>query len=269
MRWLLLGMLFATSGCAAGNHAPFQVYQSPLLQAEYHPSERRNREFDPMTIGDHPQVELPVQLAQTPVQHKPEVVEPTQVAAVKSVPKKALPTLSATRVGGNPRETGRHTHDDNFQPKNALAYVAATFAANGKTIAATSITQLYKDCKSAKQVKHIDAKIGDIVFFHNAFDANGDGRNNDWYTHVGIVTAIENGTATVSGWQSGEVRTFALNTAHPRDIERGGREINSQLRTPSSSDAPFTDYYAGQLFAGFCDIMGEQPNLVVIDGWKP
>ncbi|MEZ4462177.1 MAG: hypothetical protein R3E66_21140 [bacterium] len=79
MRWLVLGMLLATSGCAAGNHAPFQVYQSPLLQAEYHPSERRNREFDPMTLGDHPQVELPVQGAQAPIQSKPKVVAPAKV----------------------------------------------------------------------------------------------------------------------------------------------------------------------------------------------
>ncbi len=280
MRRLLfiLVAISAGSGCAAGQGAPFHVYQSPLLQAEYHPAQRRNREFDPMTFGDHVAVDAVYasseldapKTSKTKVTPKP---QPKAVVAVKATKAKTTPTLSVkagSRVGARPQETGRKGPDIGWQPENAARYVVAVLAANKVEMTdVTAISDLYKSCKKQGKVHHTNAKIGDVVFFHNVFDANSDGRNNDWYTHVGIVDRVDSGTANVIGWAKGGVLETKLNVALARDASGQSGEINSQLRQPSSSDAPFTEYHAGQLFAGFCDVLGEKPNLVMIDGWSP
>lgn len=263
------------SGCAAGQGAPFHVYQSPLLQAENHPAQRRNREFDPMTWGDHAPADMVV--ASTELDETPAAVvlvaPKAQVAAAKNTKKPTTPTLSVragTRVGARPADTGRKGPDIGWQPENAARYVVAVLAANEvEMTGVTAISDLYKSCKKQGKVHHTKPKIGDVVFFHNVFDANQDGRNNDWYTHVGIVDRVESGTATVIGWTKSGVIESKLNVALARDAAGQSEETNSQLRQPASSDAPFTEYHAGQLFAGFCDVLGDKANLVVIEGWTP
>ncbi len=264
------------TGCAAGQGAPFHVYQSPLLQAEHHPAERRSREFDPMTWGDHAPTDMVVASAELDETPKvPVRVSPkTQAVAVaKKAKTKTTPSLSIkadSRVGARPENTGRKASAIGWQPENAARYVVATLAANRvEMTGVNAISDLYKSCKKRGKVHHTGPKIGDVVFFHNVFDANQDGRNNDWYTHVGIIENVDSGTATVIGWTKNGVIQSKLNVALARDAAGQSEDTNSQLRQPESTDAPFTEYHAGQLFAGFCDVLGEKPNLVVIDGWTP
>lgn len=278
MRTLLLVTVLICAGCSTAN-PPFQVYESPLLQAQYHPADRRNREFDPMSWGDHVESPSDVVVAKN---EPARAVAPVAVGsalrpkpAVKTSPSllstkaETLSTKAETRVGARPDDSGRKPRDVNWQPEFAMQFVAKTLLVNGYETTASSISELYKECKSAQHVRHTKPKVGDVVFFHNVFDANGDGRNNDWYTHVGIVEAVDEGTASVRGWSGGQVRSFKLNVAHPRESELDGVEINSQIRQPGAKDAPFTEYHSGQLFAGFCDVLGDKPELVAIDGWQP
>lgn len=276
MRGLALAAVLV-SGCAAGTGAPFHVYQSPLLQAEYHPAERGMSDFDPGRVGDFHATE--VQVASSTELPKPKAVtvnpSPTPEASqTVSTPKtSARPTLSATartHVGSRPDDTGRRTESQGaWNPTEAVGYVKAVLEANGVAVTGATVADVYKSCKAGGKVRHGDPRVGDLVFFHNVFDANGDKRNNDWYTHIGIVEAADGQAARVLSYRAGQVFAFELDASRPRETADGERTINAQLREPSASDAPFTEYHAGQLFAGFCDALGDKAELVVIDGWKP
>lgn len=95
---------------------------------------------------------------------------------------------------------------------------------------------------------------GDLVFFHNTEDTNGDGRQNDWYSLVGVVEAVEEGgTVTLILPVEGEVARRAMNLERPevRRMEASGAILNDVLRQKRLDDPAYTQYLAGELYAGF------------------
>ena len=99
--------------------------------------------------------------------------------------------------------------------------------------------------------------IGDLVFFHNTKDLNRDSRNNDWYSACGVVTDIEaSGIVTFVASINGKVQKFQMNLDRPevRRDESAGTVMNSHLRNKSLEDPEFTQYLAGELFAGFVSL---------------
>ena len=137
--------------------------------------------------------------------------------------------------------------------------------------AAANIPALYRECRTEGETFQSNRpNIGDLVFFHNTYDANEDGRNNNWYTLVGVIEDIhQDGTVKFVTHRGERVETHTLNLDELSQQHAGQREINSKLRTKSSDDAPFTQYLAGQLFAGFCNILGDRQELILIDEWSP
>jgi len=98
---------------------------------------------------------------------------------------------------------------------------------------------------------------GDIVFFHNTWDRNNDGRNNDWYTGTGIVTEIDEDTVVFVGVANGQVRELRMNLDKPdvRRMEEENAHLNSFMRSKRLSDPEYTQYLAGELFAGYASIL--------------
>ncbi len=91
-------------------------------------------------------------------------------------------------------------------------------------------------------------KIGDIVFFHNTFDMNRDGRVNDHFTHIGVVESVAtDGTIYFihyfNPWMG--VSRDRMNLYYPNSIYK-----NSYVRSPRYHN-PGGQYLSGQLFAGF------------------
>lgn len=95
---------------------------------------------------------------------------------------------------------------------------------------------------------------GDIVLFHNLFDANSNSEADDWLTGCGIVVdrsgrkleaVVRTGHAPrkIIAWPDGPARRL-----------HNGKQINSFLRVPKPSDSKDTAYLAGQLYAGYIDI---------------
>jgi len=95
---------------------------------------------------------------------------------------------------------------------------------------------------------------GDIVFFHNIWDANLNGAADDWLSGCGVVVetrrrrfeaVVRSGHAPrqVVAWPDG-----------PATRVLDGEQVNSFLRVPSRSDPEGMVYLAGQLYAGFIDI---------------
>lgn len=94
---------------------------------------------------------------------------------------------------------------------------------------------------------------GDVVFFHNTWDFNGDGLPNDPLTHVGVVEQVErDGTVTFVSWVSSGVERYRMNLQRP-DVHKAGngRILNDYLRRREVGDHPTTRYLTGQLFAAF------------------
>lgn len=94
---------------------------------------------------------------------------------------------------------------------------------------------------------------GDLVFFHDTYDRNGDGRARDPLTHVGIVErAGPDGAVTFLHRGGRGVARGTLSLRRP-DSERGpeGERWNSRVRSARPGDPPGTRYLAGELFAAF------------------
>lgn len=161
--------------------------------------------------------------------------------------------------------------------RHAAEFIQALYKINGVKVKVgqgeEAIAAMHEDFKQRGRIYHATRPaVGDVVFFHNSFDRNGDGRNNDWFTHVGLVEAVEDdGTIHVLSYLGGQVSAFTINLEHPRvgiDPD-GGRTWNHVLRPRDPSDPPFTQYLGGELFAGFGSLLGDRAELMVIDNWTP
>lgn len=95
---------------------------------------------------------------------------------------------------------------------------------------------------------------GDIILFHNQWDANENGEIDDWYTGCGIV--MERGdTGFDAVVRTGNApRSVAVWPERPFERVVNGEVVNSFLRVPSRNDPPGASYLAGQLYAGYLDV---------------
>ena len=163
---------------------------------------------------------------------------------------------------------------DNYDPRHAAAYVRDVYSLNETDIGSRdteNVVDVYRFVSENGTVYH-DARpaVGDLAFFHNTFDANGDQRPNDWYTHVGIVESVdEENTVTILSFVDDSVSRLTMNLEHPSDESAGGETLNSSLRQPARNDAEHTQYLAGELFAGFGSLLGERTQVIVLDDWNP
>jgi probable lipoprotein NlpC len=94
---------------------------------------------------------------------------------------------------------------------------------------------------------------GDLVFFHNTWDFNHDGRPNDALTHVGVVEQVElDGTVVFVSWVSRGVERYRMNLMTPDQHKAGdGRVLNDFMRRKEFGDSKANRYLTGQLFAAF------------------
>ena len=94
---------------------------------------------------------------------------------------------------------------------------------------------------------------GDLVFFNNTWDYNGDGKVNDPLTHVGIVERQESdGTVVFISRVAGAVERYRMNLGLPHVHKTtSGRILNDYLRRKDVTDGSNTRYLAGELFAQF------------------
>ena len=286
-----------SAGCATESRAPFHMYNSPLLEGEAQSRFPKSRTYDPLDVGDHPAPEQMYASNEATDQDTTGSVDGTDAAPPTTSNDDAgegsapPPTLSTTRSSGSSAATGSKEapgNDDSTRaagsgetqvdgrqkPALSSQFVWEMYKLNGVTFsseARTQVTQLFRECKERGTISHSSKpSVGDMVFFHNTGDFNGDDRNNDWYTHVALVESIDGSTVSLLGFRGGEVRRFQMNLESPHAAhDRHGHVTNSQLRRRHDSDPPFTQYLAGQLFAGTCSALGDRDELVVVDNWKP
>jgi hypothetical protein len=94
---------------------------------------------------------------------------------------------------------------------------------------------------------------GDLIFFDNTWDVNGDGLVNDPLTHVGVVERIEDdGTVVFISRVAEAIERYRINLRQPH-VHRAndGRILNDHMRRKHRRDGHGTAYLTGELFAGF------------------
>lgn len=128
------------------------------------------------------------------------------------------------------------------------AYYAAGYdlAAGFGAYTGNGVTRLY--AMSADQGTLRDRaplRPGDIVFWDNSYDRNGDGRWNDELTHAGVVVDVaSDGTVTYvhHNYRRGVV-TATMHIDRPQDLER-----NSPMRMASHRWRPTDPWLSGELY---------------------
>jgi hypothetical protein len=92
---------------------------------------------------------------------------------------------------------------------------------------------------------------GDLVFWHDTYDRNGNGRSDDRLTHLGIVEYVVGRTVVFFHRGAKGVARGAMTTSRPDERSaEDGTELNSAIRVrdPRLRDVPVL---AGALFAGY------------------
>ena len=99
---------------------------------------------------------------------------------------------------------------------------------------------------------------GDLVFFDNTWDFNGDSKVNDPLTHVGVVERQEpDGTVIFISRVAGAIDRYHMNLAFPHVHKTAaGRILNDYLRRKDVNDPANTRYLTGEIFAQFATRVG-------------
>ncbi len=92
---------------------------------------------------------------------------------------------------------------------------------------------------------------GDLVFFDNTWDFNGDGLLNDPLTHVGVVERVDpDGTVVFISRVADAIERYRMNLALPHVHQTtDGRVLNDYIRRKRSSDPEDMGHLTGELFA--------------------
>lgn len=261
---VLAGAGAAAAGCTPAPHHSVLPYHDDALVHQPRVPYQQASAAGTVTETRGASSKRPASKAPTP-QRKSSTTPSTQTTSVpKSGP---VPTT----IDGSKQ---RSRNADGYNPRHALKYVLDTYAMNGlrfDNAEALSIIDLYRAVQKSGTIYHSKTPIvGDLVFFHNTYDANGDRRNNDWYVHVGVIESVANdGTIAILSYRDGSVTRDHMNLKHSHDAQINGKSANSTLRTKQKNDSAYTQYLAAELFAGFGSILGDRNQVRVMNKWKP
>jgi peptidoglycan DL-endopeptidase CwlO len=102
---------------------------------------------------------------------------------------------------------------------------------------------------------------GDLVFFDDTWDQNGNGRRDDPLSHVGIVELVEaDGTVVLVHRQGRKIVRARMNLGEPHARhDKSGRAINHYLRTAQGGHPAKT---TAELFVAFGSLPLAQPSLL-------
>lgn len=99
-------------------------------------------------------------------------------------------------------------------------------------IQANGVRQIYEYVRRSGTISTKKMpKPGDLVFFSNTYDLNGDRKFSDHLTHIGIVTNIDrDGTISFVHVTRSKMKTDFMNLYKPDVYEENGKILNSYLR---------------------------------------
>jgi hypothetical protein len=98
---------------------------------------------------------------------------------------------------------------------------------------------------------------GDLVFFDNTWDFNGDGKLNDPLTHVGVIERLEpDGTVIFISRVANAVERYRMNLDQPHVHKTAqGRVLNDYIRRKHPTDQDHTARLTGELFSFYGNLL--------------
>jgi hypothetical protein len=99
---------------------------------------------------------------------------------------------------------------------------------------------------------------GDLVFFDNTWDFNGDGVLNDPLTHVGVVEHVErDGTVVFISRVADAIQRYRMNLSLPHVHKTAeGRVLNDYIRRKQPMDPDDMGHLTGELFTFYGTRLG-------------
>lgn len=96
-------------------------------------------------------------------------------------------------------------------------------------------------------------EVGDVAFFDDTYDRDGDGRFNDPLTHVAVVTEVRgDGTMELVHLGGSGIAKLAMSLRDPEvHKDADGKLVNDYLRVASSKDSHRVHHLSGELWAAF------------------
>jgi hypothetical protein len=106
---------------------------------------------------------------------------------------------------------------------------------------------------------HRDSNVspGDLVFFDNTWDFNGDGKLNDPLTHVGVVERVElDGTVVFISRVANAIERYRMNLDQPHVHKTvHGRILNDYIRRKLPSGPDGSGRLTGELFSVYGNLL--------------
>ena len=199
-------------------------------------------------------------------------VPPVPVAEPSVQPDPASSVETRWRVVATARrllgQTGVHWPGQRF-PDDCSGLVLGVYASVGVSLTGAArpgdngVTAVWRWTSSRGRLFRTgQPDPGDLVFFHDTYDRDHDGRLDDGLTHVALVESVDaDGTVSIIHRVSRGVMRYRMNLARPalRTEPGSGRVLNDWLRGSSGSGRPVL---TGQLFAVYGAVLPPAPEGV-------
>jgi hypothetical protein len=146
-------------------------------------------------------------------------------------------------------------------------YAAAGYPLGGQAAdrEENDVSILHRYVAEVGSLRKTDPRVGDLVFFDNTYDRNGDGKANDPLSHIGVVEdVLSDGTVVFVHRVSGGILRYRLNLDQPsrRRDEFSGKRLNHVLR---AQDGDIDAATTAELFVAFGTVVvGKPPPRVAV-----
>ena len=196
------------------------------------------------------------------LQPKPSTEEPAEAPA-RPAPKPLDPGPEPTvKLNAHSAQIAARARSLLDRPNRAFrddcsGYVSSVYTAADIEMDGT-VAEIYAIAEDAGLLHHHPIPtIGDLVFFDNTHDRNGNGKWDDTRTHIGVVVDVDPaGTARIAH-RGSRYAILEMNLMHPMtQKDEAGETINSHLRRYAASDT-WSLYLASQMWTAFASIHPE------------
>jgi len=188
-------------------------------------------------------------------------VRPERPSRAPDAPSPGMPTAIAAAAAGFVGDSSLVVDGARYR-WDCSGFVEAALASAGCMFTGSS-ADLFEQAKE-RHVLHRRRmpSPGDIAFFDDTYDRNGNGRLDDALSHVAVVQSVEkDGTITLVHLGSRGPAFLRMNLRHPEEQkDADGVVLNDILRLKKRGDSPRTRYLAGELWVAFASYWDAPPD---------
>ena len=193
----------------------------------------------------------------------PELVEEMEEEArqAEEAHQERSKVAQAVAVGQSLVGKARVVLDEKTWPSDCSGFVRACLAQVGLNLVTSedrgaSGTEIFYCAIERRGGIHTDdtPAVGDLVFFSNTYDRNGNKRLDDEFTHMGLVESVgEDGTVHFLHYIGKAVRIGRINLLRPHvhADDETGTILNDFLRRRRQGDGDKVRYLASELWVAF------------------